>query len=317
MLRQMFLKAVGSAKTGFTRLDRLSGGRLAVLPNAFQSYADSRASEAAASIAYYALFSLFPLLLLLLAGLTFIVERDSARRQLLAYIDILLPVSQSVIITYLDKVLQEAPTFGLIALVGLLWSSTGAFSTLAVNINRAWSEGQVRNFLAARLVGIIMIGVVVGFLILSLLVTTGLDLLARFQLPIGSSLLFYESLLFIVLADLLPFLARLLIFWGLYLWVPTLRVPWRAAFAGGLVVTFLWELITRLFTLYLSSPFARFESVYGSLGALIVLMLWIYMASSIILFGAHLTASLTKTRPAPEVISTVQKSSQASASSQK
>jgi len=137
MPRQMLLKAVGSAKTGFTRLDRLSGGRLAVLQNAFQSYADSRAGEAAASIAYYALFSLFPLLLLLLAGLTVIVERDSARRQLLAYIDILLPVSQSVIITYLDKVLQEAPTFGLIALVGLLWSSTGAFSTLAVNINRA------------------------------------------------------------------------------------------------------------------------------------------------------------------------------------
>jgi uncharacterized BrkB/YihY/UPF0761 family membrane protein len=170
-----------------------------------------------------------------LAGLTVIVERDSAMSQLLAYIDIILPVSQTVISTYLDKVLQETPTFGLIALVGLLWSSTGAFSTLAVNINRAWSEGQVRNFLAARLVGIMMIGVLVGLLFLSLVVTTGLDLLARFRLPIGSSLLFYESLLFIVLADLLPFLARLLMFWGLYLWVPTTPVAWRSV--GARLVT--------------------------------------------------------------------------------
>lgn len=296
MLGQVRLRATETFKGVFKKIDRASGGRLSVLQNAFQSYIDNRAGEGAASIAYYTLFSLFPLLLLMLAGLTIIVERESARRQLLAYIDIILPVSQTVITTYLDKVLQNAPTFGLVALVGLLWSSTGAFTSLAVNINRAWSEAHVRNFLEARLVGVGMLGVLAGLLFLSLLVTTGLDLLAHFRLPIRNSLLIYESLLFIILADLLPFLARLLMFFGIYLWVPKTPVPWRAAFWGALVVTLLWELITRLFTLYLSSPYARFETVYGSLGTLVVLMLWIYMASSIVLFGAHLTACITKTK---------------------
>lgn len=281
----------------FERLDRASGGRLAVLRSAYQSYSQARASEAAASIAYYALFSLFPLLLFLLAGLTYVLEQDTARRQLLAYIDILLPVSQSIIIAYLDRVLEQSPSVGLIALAGLLWSASGVFNTLALNINRAWSEGNVRTFLQARLVAIVMVAVLVGLLFLSLLVSAGLDLLARFQLPIGNSLLVYESLLFVALANLLPFLSRLAMLWGMFRWVPTTAVPARAAFAGALVSTLLWELITRAFVLYLGSPLARFESIYGSLGTLIILMLWIYLAGSIVLFGAHLTACMTKSSP--------------------
>ena len=104
------LLQAGSARLHavFLRLDRASGGRLALLQSALNSYHEARAGEAAASIAYYSLFSLFPLLLFLLAGLTYILERDTAQRQLLAYIDILLPVSQSLVFSYLDRILVES-----------------------------------------------------------------------------------------------------------------------------------------------------------------------------------------------------------------
>jgi membrane protein len=282
-------------KSIFGILDRASGGRLEVLRNAFESYNQCRAGEAAASIAYYALFSLFPLLILLISGLSLILEEDSARRQLLTYIEIILPVSQAFIRVSLDRILENSPTFGLVALAGLIWSSSGVFTTLAININRAWSESNVRNFFHARLVAIAMVAGLVGLLFLSLLISTALELLARFRLPIGGEILFYESLLFTLLSNLVPFLARLLMFFGLYLWVPAPRVRFRAAFWGGLFATVLWEIITRGFTLYLASPFARFETLYGSLGTLVILMLWIYLGSSIVLFGAHLTACLTKT----------------------
>jgi YihY family inner membrane protein len=281
----------------FPVLDRATGGRLDALRNAIQSYNENRAGEAAASIAYYALFSLFPLLLFLIAGLSFILERETAKQQLLQYIRLILPVSQSFITTNIEWILRNRPTFGLVALVTFLWSGSGVFTTLAININRAWSEAHVRSFLHARLVALAMVGVLVMLLFISLFTSAIINLIAQFRLPIGGSFSLYNSPLFQILSNLLPLLARLFMFWGLYLWVPTTPVPWRAAFWGALSASLLWELIINLFTWYVSSGLVRYETFYGPLGTLIVLMLWIYLASSIALFGAHLTACLTKSKP--------------------
>ncbi len=66
------------------------------------------------------------------------------------------------------------------------------------------------------------------------------------------------------------------------------------ALTGAVVVTFLWQVITTAFSAYLSSGLARYDIVYGSLGKMIALLVWIYFTSWIILFGAHLTSSIDR-----------------------
>ena len=81
---------------------------------------------------------------------------------------------------------------------------------------------------------------------------------------------------------------------GLYLWVPNTTVRWRDAFWGALVATLAGEIATKAFTWYLSSGFVQYELVYGSLATIVALMLWIYIGSLIILFGAHLSAAIAR-----------------------
>jgi membrane protein len=278
----------------YSIFDRASGGRLKVVRSAVQSFIGCRAAEGAASIAFFSLFSIFPFLLFLIAGASYMLEREYAKQQLLIYIQTIIPISREVIAGNIERVLEQRPSFGLIALVGLLWSASGVFNTLAVNINRAWSEAHVRSYLHSRLIALGMVAVLVLLLVLTALATAVLNLVAEARLPVFGNVLLYQSLPWRVFSTLIPLFLRLLMFWGLYLWVPTAWVRPRAAFWSALVAAVFWELITNAFTFYLSSGLAQFDLIYGSLGALVALMLWIYLSSTIALFGGHLTACLNE-----------------------
>jgi membrane protein len=277
----------------YQQANRLSGGTLELMRCAAYSFNSVRAGEAATSIAFFALFSLFPLLLVLIAGANLFLDPGTVRGQLLYYMSAILPVSQRFIIETLNAIQSQRSGFGPLALVSLVWAASGVFSTLALHINRAWSEAQVRSFLQSRLVALAMVAVLIGLLFLSLLTTTLLNLFAGLRLPLGGSIQIYQTLLFFALATILPFLIRLGLLYGLYRWVPTTSVSGKAAFIGAITAAVLWEIITRAFTWYLASGFVRYEQLYGSLGTLVALMFYIYLGSQIVLFGAHVTASVS------------------------
>jgi len=276
----------------YHRLDRLSGGTLETFRCAYLSFVQVRAGEGATSIAFYALFSLFPLLIFLIAAASLFLEPGVVRGQIFFYLSAVLPVSQRFILDTVDAVLAQGGTIGPVALVGLLWSASGVFSTLALHINRAWSGRQALSFLRSRLTALAMVGVLIGLLFASLLTTTVLTLLAQVRLPLGGSIEIYGTLLFFLIAGLLPFLVRLALLFGLYRWVPAVKVKLRAAFSGALTAAVIWEIITRAFTWYLSSGFNRYEQTYGTLGTLVALMFYIFLGSQSVLFGAHVAATI-------------------------
>ena len=67
-------------------------------------------------------------------------------------------------------------------------------------------------------------------------------------------------------------------------------MPYRAGLAGALLAGTLWEIALMAFMWFLTSGFARYELVYGSLNAIAILMIWIYLNGMIILLGAHFSA---------------------------
>ncbi len=278
----------------YWQIDRLTGGGLGIVRDAVRRFVAAKSSEAAAGMAYYALFSLFPLLLVLVSAGSLVLEGEAAYRQAIALVGEAIPVSTQLIERNIQQVLDVRGAVGLVGLAGTLWSATGFFSALARNVNRAWQEAEKRSFLEQRLVALGMVGVLVLLLALSLFSTAIFGLLPKLATAARLGGAIFETSWWSAMSRVVPWLFKFVLFLALYRWVPNTKVPWQAAVTSALVTAIGWEALTDGFAWYLSSGLARYKVVYGSLGAVVALMFWIYMSCWITLFGAHVDAAITQ-----------------------
>lgn len=281
----------------YGRIDARCGGVLSILTEAARGFERARAAEAAGSMAYYAIFSLFPLMLVLVTVGSRVLENVQVQQQVLEAITGAIPVSRELVQQNIQRMLELRGAVQIVALLGFLWSATGVFTTVARNINRAWPQARARNFIRRRLVALgIMVAGLGGLLVLSLLSTAVLNLLPQFNIRLWGDVAIYQSTLWTWLSYLVPWVFSFLLFLFLYYWVPNVRVRWSEALWGALVAAIGWRGATAAFAWYLSSGWANYDLVYGSLGAVVALMVWIYISSLIVLFGAHLSAAVASRR---------------------
>lgn len=276
-------------KQWYSHIDQWSGGRLSILKNTLASFSKTRASQAAAGLAYYAIFSLFPLLLVLVAGGSYFLDRQQAYEGVTRFVENAIPVSPQLINENLQKVLEARETVGIISLLTLIWSASGFFTGLAYNINLAWPDTSRRNFLANRLVGL---GMIAGLSILFLL-SISLEWLMSFIQLFGSIKNSSSNQdLWTILSNIGSWLTIFLLLLSLYRWVPTSSVRWSAVAWGALFASITWKAATAGFGWYMSSGLQQYNLVYGSLGAIVALLLLIFTLSLIVLIGAHLCAAI-------------------------
>ncbi|PYV19947.1 MAG: ribonuclease BN [Acidobacteria bacterium] len=255
----------------------------------------------AAKLAYYNFLALFPLLLFLTTLLGLVAHEGSAlRARLLAYLATVVPsTASSLVYQIVDEVGQGASggklSFGL---MGALWAAANGTGALIGALNRAYGAAESRPWWRAKLVAL---GLTVG---LSLLIVSALALALwgehvaeaialRFRL--GDSFVAACSVVQwpVVLAFVL--LALNLIY---YFAPNTPRRRWQWISPGAVAGLGLWLLASFGLRLYLQG-FNTFSSTYGSLGAVIVLMLWFYLSSAAILIGGEINAELRELEEAP------------------
>ena len=199
-----------------------------------------------------------------------------------------------------NQILHLRLPVGIAAGAGLLWSATGVFVILSKNIDRAWSNSEGRNPLEWRLVGIAMVGsLLIGLIILSMVVVSLLGLLDYgLGLLLGEGIAYHmpleSKLLYRLFPDVVIFIAFTILYW----WAPKVDIRWSDAAFGAFVATLCWELSKMGFAWYLESGLSNHMLVYGSLGTVVILMLWIYLSGLICLFGAHLVAQMVGRRQA-------------------
>lgn len=281
------------AQARYRRANRLSQGILGIFVDAVHSFFHARAPEGAAAIAYYALFSLFPLLFFLVAVGSTILKDEQVQRQVLAFVTEALPTARDLVEKNIEHMLEIRGTIGLLGTIGLAWSATAVFNALTHNINRAWRNAGSHNFLRGRLMALVIAGSLIGLLlILSLFLVTIFNILSQLSIPLLGDVSIYTSLLWKILTRLIPWVLMYFVFLLLYWWIPNTKVKWSEANWGALIAASAWEINRATFVWYLNSGLARYQLIYGSIGALVALMLWIYLSSVIAIFGAHLSASI-------------------------
>jgi membrane protein len=283
----------------YTRTDRSTGGRLGIVRQTIDRYAATRATQASAAISYYTLFSLFPLALVFLTALSLFIDPQQAEVVLKAALLQLLPESPSLQQFLLDTVSSVFALRGevtVVSLLALIWSASSAFTTLTFNIDLAWLQETRPNPLKARLVGLLMIAVVYVILLVLLVGGAVLSLFAALPLSVLDQLGLPEEVARNFGVRGMGVLLSIAVFFALYWWVPSKKAPWSAALLAALFAALASLVVDAGFSFYLSSRFARYELVYGPIASIIMLMVWFYLRITIILFGAHLSASLARYR---------------------
>jgi membrane protein len=245
----------------------------------------------AAALSYYTVFALAPLiaLLLLIAGL--IWNPQEVQNAIGFQIRDLMGEQASKEV--LTMVAHKDPTGGrgamatVVGLAMLIFGATGAFLQLQGALNAAWdvepdpSQGGIKNFITKRVFSFGLILGIVFLLIVSLAVTAAIS---AFTERFGGGM--NESVM-LVLEFLFAFIVVTLLFGAMFKVLPDAEIAWRDVWVGAIVTTILFVIGKFLIGFYLgqSDP----GSSFGSAGTLAVILIWIYYASHIVLFGAEFT----------------------------
>ena len=276
----------------YQRANRLSLGTLDIIRITIKNFSLSRGAEAAASLSYYAIFSLFPLLLVMVSVAGFLINSEQAYQAVLDAIGSILPSAVDLIERNMQVILRQRGTIGIIGLVGAIWSASAFFNTLVRNINRAWLGLKPRGVIRTRLIALAMVALLPILLVLSLTSSTVIDLIRFSESDLLGFIKLNEDQISVYVRLFVPSLFTFFMFLIAYRVIPNTSVSIRAGLWGALYTTVFWELAKRAFSYVLASGLVRYELLYGSLGTVVALMFWIYLSCTIVLLGAHLTATI-------------------------
>jgi membrane protein len=265
------------------------------LKKAIQEFQRDDALGLAAQLAFYLILALFPFILVLVSLMgTF--SSPKLAEEVLAYFEQVTPQQvYQIIEVYTGDIISgnnPAPELFSIGLVVTLWSASGAFAALISALNKAYDVEETRPIWKVRGIALLMT------LGLSVIVLTGVLLLVAGP-PIGKGIasLFGLGDIFTLVWNVarwpVAFFFMVLTVALLYYFGPDAGQPFRWITPGGLIGVLLWVLASVAFRFYVSN-FGSYDETYGSIGAVIVLLLYLYISSLTILFGAELNATLVR-----------------------
>ena len=254
----------------------------------------------AAQLAFYFLLALFPALLFVFSLLTYLPIDHRIAAALDNLEPLLPPDVLQVIRREIDELLQGSTQSLLtVAIAGALWSSSSAMTAVITTLNRAYDIDEFRPWWKTRLVAVALslalacftvlaLGMVVGGADLGRAVASGLGFGEAFQ-AVWAIVRWPAALFFVVFAiDLV------------YYFAPNADTRWVWITPGSLLATTLWMLTSIGFRLYLVHV-TDIAVVYGALGSVIVLLLWLYLSGLAILIGAELNAEIDRALPVRDV----------------
>jgi len=232
-----------------------------------------------AALAFYMILSLIPFLFLIISAAGFILgSSDEAHQMALSFFDRLFPQASASIFKEVKAISERAEVLGWVGILSMIWTASVVFSSLEYAMGVVFRVEKRRSFLKSRLLALTMFPAAGALFILSILVTA------------FSGVLHSEFLLKFILGYLFPYLILAFAFTAVYKIIPNTPIAFRHALAGGTSCAFLFELAKHFFTWYISRS-SQYNIVYGSLEAIIILVVWTFYSSSILLFCAEVVSA--------------------------
>jgi membrane protein len=260
-----------------------------ILWRTYEEMQQDRLMAVAAGVAFYALLAIFPAVTALVSLYGLVFEPTTVTGHLALAASMLPPGGFDIVRDQVDRVVSAGGgglTFGFLFGIAIaLWSANNGVKAIFDALNVIYDEDEKRSFLMLNLVSLTFtLGAIVLFLVFAGAVIV---------LPLALSAIGFQG----VTESLLPLLrwpalllAVLLALALIYRYGPSRRkAQWRWISVGSLFAAFTWIAGSLAFSWYLQN-FANYNAVYGSLGAVIGLMMWLWLSAVVVLLGAELNA---------------------------
>jgi len=251
-----------------------------------------------AQLAYFFLLSLFPFLLFLVTLIGYLPIGEQTVDNIIGFIELYAPSDITRLINSNIDHLIHNQNGGLlsISIIGTIWSASNGIKAIMKAFNRAYEVDEDRSFIVARLIAIV------------LTIAMVLVIFVAFLLPIFGKMIGVYIFSFFGLSD--TFIAV----WGTLRWVvssivffivlltlyklaPNKHIYFKHAIWGAVFATVCWQLVSLAFSFYVSSM-GNYSATYGSLGTVIIMMIWFYISGIIIISGGVLNASIIQYKTA-------------------
>jgi membrane protein len=270
----------------------LSGAK-EVIVNVYNEVQRTRVLNIAAGLSYYFLLSLFPLLILLATVLGYLPVPNLFNQ----IMDLATRIVPGDAMGLVQRILRSVltPDRGKLlslGIIGTLWAASGGFSAMIDALDIAYDARKSRPMFKQRMVAVGLTFLTGGLMALSLVLTM---IGSRAGIWIGSFLHLSNAFKFSwpyirwsIIIGSIVLAMELLYFIG-----PNVQQRLKHSLPGAVLGTTLWILISAAVNAYVSH-FANYNKTYGTIGAVIALMLWLYVSSIAILIGAELNSELLK-----------------------
>lgn len=250
---------------------------------------DDEVPALGAQLTYYLILSFFPFLIFLLTVLS---HTTFSSAELMTRLSTLLPDESFNVVADVIRETIENGTTSLMSfsIIGTLWTASNGVAAIIKGINKAYDQDENRSFFKRRGFAILItIGLTIGIILAFVLLVFG-EVLGNYIFSFfGLSSLFKVIWGFVRL--LFPIFMLIFVFILFYRFAPNKRLSFREVFPGAIFTTSAWIIISLLFSYYVNN-FGSYTKTYGSLGGIIILLIWLYISSIIILVGGEINATL-------------------------
>jgi membrane protein len=246
----------------------------------------------ASSVAFNFFLGIFPAIIFLFTLIPYI-PIDNFQAQLLLIIKDVTPdfAYETISSTIIDIATNKRASLLSFGFVSALYFSTKGINSLIAAFNATSLELQSRKWINQQLISVFLMLMVVLFLSTAVFLITITGPLLDFLVQNG--LMFKDMVYYLVIiAKWLVVLALFLfIISTIYYYAPASKANWKFLSAGSILATFLSIAISVGFAFYVSN-FGQYNKLYGSLGTLIVILMWMYLNAFVIILGFELNVSI-------------------------
>ena len=241
------------------------------------------ASEVVGAISYYAILSLFPLLLGVISVLGFFLPSATVQDQVFKFVETNLPAASDILRLNITGIIQVRGPLGIFSIVALFWSASAMFNAISRAVNRAWGLNLRHPFYLRKLRETAMSLSACVFFYVAISTTAVLASFGAGGIAGGLAIFLTEFLLVFV------------VFMLVYKTMPVSKTYWRYVWPGAVFSTVAFELARIFLGIYIIR-FSHIALVYGSIGSIIILLLFANYVSSILVVGAEISSEYSRLR---------------------
>ena len=249
----------------------------------------------ASSIAYYALLSLFPFFLLAFSILGSVTSNPSDRAAILEFILRYFPRQFEFVTTQLDSMQSARTQLGVAGSFLMIWAAMGVFGAITSAVNHAWGVEKQPSYLKHKLISFVMLVAASLLLLIGLLLVSAINVAEARWFAVVAARSTQLAVLHHFAIRWASTAVFILVVGLVFYFVPNAKVRFKDVWVGAVVTGLLWRGALFGFSWYVRD-LTRFSHIHGSIAAVVVFLVWIYISAVLLLYGVEITAANARIR---------------------